>query len=155
MIDNISPEQYRAELSYMNHEIAQLREEAQRRDTLNKYNPFDNPTEYPDYSGDYSKILPQVTEQGCKIPISPNGKEKKAIRKYYNIAGLCVILSSIASTLIMLIFIAISNGILKFSNPDADYSIISAYESSTSISMALNLITFLICNCGFAFLGHR
>lgn len=153
MIDNISPEQYRAELSYMNHEIAQLREEAQRRDTLNKYNPFDNPTEYPDYSGDYSKILPQVTEQGCKIPISPNGKEKKAIRKYYNIAGLCVILSSIASTLIMLIFIAISNGILKFSNPDADYSIISAYESSTSISMALNLITFLICNCGFAFLG--
>ena len=79
MIDNISPEQYRAELSYMNHEIAQLREEAQRRDTLNKYNPFDNPTEYPDYSGDYSKILPQVTEQGCKIPISPNGKGNKKV----------------------------------------------------------------------------
>ena len=67
MSDNITPQQYRAEMAYMNHEVANLKAQVQERDRIDPYNPFDNPTEYHHYNGDYSKISPLINETGYKI----------------------------------------------------------------------------------------
>lgn len=55
---------------------------------LDRFNVFGNQTENRNYNSDYRKIVPQISCPGCEIPEKPANHEKKAIRKYYNSAGL-------------------------------------------------------------------
>ena len=158
MAENISPEQYRAELTYMNHEIAALKSELEKKKKIDKFNPFDNPTEFRDYreeSGDYSKILPQIEEPDFEIPLAPGHMERKALRKSYNIAGVCVVLSDIVSMLLYTAITYIIVGAIMLINPNTDSSAISEYMESTSLTYGANALSFLLCNVGFAFLGLK
>ncbi len=83
-----SPEEYQAQIAMLSHEIYELNKqldqknaEIQQGQLPDKFNPFDNPTEYHDYNGDYSDIVPQIEIPGCKIPVEPCKAEKKRIRR--------------------------------------------------------------------------
>ncbi|MCI1268398.1 MAG: CPBP family intramembrane metalloprotease [Ruminococcus sp.] len=155
MVDDITPEYYRAEIASLHQEVSELKKLNQQQITLDPMNPFGNKTQYTDFSGDYSEIVPQVKTPGCIIPVEPNTAEKHSVRHFYNIAGLMVILHEVAVNAFMIIFMLIASGVLQFRNIGIDAVSLSNYQSNSSISMGINLIGFLICNVGFALLGLR
>lgn len=157
-----SPEEYQAEISMLSHEIYELNRQldSKNEEILNgqlpdKYNPFDNPTEYPDYNGDYSDIVPQIEIPGCKIPVEPCRVEKKRIRRFYSIGGMCILfhwisaaaLSTAATSLILII--------LGFMHPDVPSSVLNDYIYETSIVTAITAIAYLICNTLYSFVGLK
>lgn len=159
MSENISPEQYRSEISALNHEIYTLRRRLDERGiseySTNRYDPFNNPTEYHDYADDYTKILPQTAQGAFEIPLEPRQTERKRIKKFYAIAGGCMlahfVLSDYFATALMTILFAIISNL----NPDADYTIIKEYLRSSSIIAGLTLIVYTVTNLGFASLGIK
>lgn len=155
MSDNITPQQYRAEMAYMNHEVANLKAQVQERDRIDPYNPFDNPTEYHHYNGDYSKISPLINETGYKIPLEPMKSEKRGIRHYYNIAGFSLLISEILTIALFYALIYIFSGVIMFLNPKADLIAIDDYMRSGSIYMGINMFIFLLCNVGISLLGLK
>ena len=158
MSENISPEQYRAELTYMNHEIAALKDELEKKKHIDKFDAFGNVTEFRDYrepSGDYSKILPQIEEPGFEIPLVPGHMERKALRKNFNVAGICVILSDLVSMGLYTAITFIIIGAIMLVNPNTDRSAIARYMNETSLTYVANALSFMTCNIGFAFLGLK
>ncbi|MBE6859804.1 MAG: CPBP family intramembrane metalloprotease [Ruminococcus sp.] len=155
MSENITPQQYRAELSNMNHEVAQLKAQVIESQTIDKYNPFDNPTEYHHYNDDYSKISPEINEIGYKIPLSPPRSEKRGIKHYYNVAGLCLVLSEILTILLFYALTYIISGVLLFANRSANIEAVENYMKSTSIYMGINMLIFMLANVGLAWFGLK
>lgn len=162
MSENITPEEYRSEISMLNHEIyllqkqlEQQKEEQRRGSIADPYNPFDNPTDHPDYSGDYSDIVPQIVVPGCKIPVDPGKNEKKRIRKFYNIGSACMIFQFILTMLIAQVLSTVAMVALQFINPDASYDALSDYASGTAITTAITVIAYLITNVLFTFVGLK
>lgn len=162
MADNITPEEYRAEISMLNHEIYELQTlldqkqaEQERGSIPDKNNPFDNPTDYPDYSGDYSAIVPGFETPGFRLPVEPGSSEKRKLRRFYTIGGtsmLChfaalVVLSQAAVALIMLI--------LQLKNPDRSYSELYSYAYGSSIIVAVSALSYLAVNIIFSFMGLK
>ncbi|MDE5860998.1 MAG: hypothetical protein K2H28_02280, partial [Ruminococcus sp.] len=86
----MNEEYYRAEISLLNKEIYRLNRkiaEEQKNKSPDKMNPFDNPTEYPEFSGDYSDIMPELDAPDCKIPLEPELAERRKIRRFYSVGG--------------------------------------------------------------------
>ncbi len=162
MAENITPEEYRQEISMLNHEVYLLRKQLEQEREEQRLgmiadpcNPFDNPTEYRDYSGNYSDIVPQIVVPGCKIPVKPGKNEAKHIRRFYNIGGTCMIGHLLS---VFIIAQVLSIGItlaLQFINPDASYTSLSDYTLNSSITTSVTVIAYLVVNVLFTFIGLK
>lgn len=162
MSDNITSEQYRAEISMLNHEIydltKQLEEEKNKEiqgSIIDKHDPFDNPTEYHDYNGDYTEIVPQAAVPGCKIPVEPNNGERKRLRRFYTIGGTSMLCHFLATNLISAILIGIVMLILQFKHPDVSYAELYKYAYGSAIIISIIAFTYLTANIGFAAMGMK
>ncbi len=126
-------------------------------------NPFCNPTQESDYSPDYAEIVPQIRMAGCRLPYMPSSREKKSIRRYYNIAGLLAFFDfAFAAFLASAIFLVatfvlqvIDSYALKGQLPENYASIAQQYLSDSSVEMASNLLGFFISNVTVFFLGCK
>ncbi len=126
-------------------------------------NPFCNPTQEADYSPDYAEIVPQIRIAGCRLPYIPSSREKKSIRKYYNLAGLLAFLDfalaaflasaiSLGATVILQL---VDRFALNGQLPENYNNIAQQYLNDSSIMMAANLLGFLISNVTVFFLGCK
>lgn len=162
MSEILTPEQYRTEISMLNHEVYELTKQLEERETeevkgsiIDKYNPFDNPTEYPDYSGDYTEIVPQIAIPGCRIPVEPNRGEKKRLRRFYTIGGTSLLCHFLATNILATALVALVMFILQFKNPDASYSDLYSFASSSAIMISISTIVYLLSNVGFTLMGLK
>ncbi len=97
------------------------------------------------------------------MPYMPSSREKKSIRRYYNIAGLLAFFDfSFASLLASLIYMAamlvlqLIDGLTLNGNLPENYSSIAQqYLSDSSVEMAANLLGFFISNVTVFFLGCK
>ncbi|SEH56162.1 hypothetical protein SAMN02910265_01457 [Ruminococcus flavefaciens] len=152
----------RAQFAALNHEIYNLTKqlEAKEREYLEStktdaYDPFKNPTEFRWYRDDYSEILPWITMPEFAVSFEPAKVEKSAIRRFYNIGGFTLVFQFFGSNLIVYGLIFLIKYILGAVNPDASAGAISHYMNNTSIFPAINMLTYLTANVGFAFLGLK
>lgn len=154
----MNEEYYRAEISLLNNEIYRLNRkiaEEQKNKVPDKMNPFDNPTEYPEFSGDYSDIMPELDAPDCKIPLEPELVERRKIRRFYSVGGWCVLGQFFISNLLTYAIIYILRMIIGSMNGDADVDTIFSYIEGSSIFAGINTIAFMISNIGFAFMGMK
>ena len=160
--EKLNTEHYRSEIAMLNHEIYTLtkkleekekeREAAVRHD---RFDPFDNPTEYKGFSGDYSKVLPEIENPDFRVPLYPEAEERRNLRRYYSIGGLCTFLQFALTDIAMIILTTLMTTILSDKNPGAGTEAITSYMRSGSILAGLNLLIFLLFNVGLAFLGLK
>lgn len=131
---------------------------------IDPYNPFENPMENTDYNQDYSQIVPQISEENCRIPLIPGRAEKKSIRKYYNIAGVILLLFSLISNFLpaimeMIVYIFIKNADtvnnIDTSSYSYYYNTMTYIADGSSIEAAILLIVHLIFNVAIALLGLK
>lgn len=149
---------YRAEISSLNREIRRLNRqiESDRQNRLpDKMNPFDNPTDYPDFSGDYSDIMPELDAPECSIPLEPEITERRKIKRFYAIGGWSVLGHFILSNILIQICIFVLETVLKSENHGISKEIINSYIDSSSIFAALLMLVFMISNIVFAFAGLK
>lgn len=149
---------YRAEISFLNREIRRLNRqiESDRQNRLpDKMNPFDNPTEYPEFSGDYSDIMPELDAPECSIPLEPEIAERRKIKRFYAIGGWAVLGHFVLSNILSLICVFVLRTILKSENHGISKEIIDSYINSSSIFAAFNMLIFMISNIVFAFAGLK
>jgi len=154
----MSEEYYRAEISSLNREIRRLNRqiESDRQSRLpDKMNPFDNPTEYPEFSGDYSDIMPELDGLECNIPLEPEDTERRKIKRFYAIGGWALLGQFILNNVLTMLAIYIIKMIISSRNSGTDTSIIEDYMSSSSILAGINMLSFVIANIFFAFIGLR
>ncbi len=154
----MSEEYYRAEISSLNREIRRLNRqiEVDRQSRLpDKLNPFDNPTEYPEFSGDYSDIMPELDGLECNIPLEPDDTERRKIKRFYAIGGWALLGQFILSSILAKSAIYIIKMIISSRNSGTDASIIEDYMSSSSIRSGIDMLSFVIANIFFAFIGLR
>lgn len=154
-------EQFKAQAAELRAAVAEL----QRRDeqTIDPQNPFENETEFRDYNQNYADIVPQIQIPGCRIPLKPNSRERRQIRKYYSITGLCLTGHMLLSNLLAILITALFCGIQTLLDRSAcggelpaNYDmLLDEYFWSSSSATALNVIVFLVCNAGFAILGCK
>jgi|GEM_PF-130348 len=149
------PEVYEAEIAALNKKISDLKEHIDKKNTLDPQNPFENPAEYHHYNSDYTKIVPQVAFPGCKIPIEPNLTERKKIRRFYNIAGINLILSLFVGGILMQVLYTVAKHITAAMNPDATPDTILNYLNGSSLLVAVNMVGFLFCHMFFGWLGLK
>lgn len=134
--------------------------------TIKPENPFDNPTEFESYNGDYSEIVPQISIEGCEIPYKPSKEEKSGIRHFYNIGGgivilhfgLVMVISSILTVAVMIIMMIAGGFDLTDYKTLFTETIqkISVYISNSgSIIMGINLISYLAANLIVFFIGSK
>ena len=162
MADNITAEEYRAEISMLNHEIYELQKKLDQKEmekiedsAINPYDPFNNPTDYPDFSGDYREILPQASQPGCQIPLSPGRSERIRLRKYYSIGGTLMLVHLAVSMLLGLGLLALIMLFLQLKNPEASYGSLSEYAKRSSLTVAVNTIAYLAANVGVVIIGLK
>lgn len=151
-------EYYRAEISALNNEIRRLNRqiETDRQSRLpDKFNPFGNPTDYTDFSGDYSDILPELDAPDCKISLEPEDTERRKIKRFYAIGGWALLAQFIFSNIIALLASYIIENIISSRNSGVDTGIINDYMNSSSILAGINMISFVIANVCFAFMGLK
>ncbi|MCM1314683.1 MAG: CPBP family intramembrane metalloprotease [Prevotella sp.] len=154
----MNEEYYKAEISFLNSEIYRLNrqiEEERKKKSPDKMNPFDNPTEYPEFSGDYSDIMPELDAPDCTIPLEPELTERRKIRRFYSVGGWCVLGQFFISNLLTYAIVYILRMIISSMNDGADMETISIYMESSSIFAAVNMLVFLIANVGIAFMGMK
>ena len=162
MSENISPEQYRAEIAELNQEIFRLSrrlEEQEKQSALEsqprRQDPFLNPTEYHDSRDDYSKILPRITEPGCVVPLDPDREERRRLKRCYAVGGGCMLAHFIVSDYLASAILTVVMVIIKKMNPDADVNAIKQYVRASSILAGLTMLVYLLTNVGFASLGMK
>lgn len=152
----MSEEYYRAEISSLNREIRRLNrqiEEDRQSRLPDKLNPFDNPTEYPDFSGDYSDIMPELDGLECTVPLEPEDSERRKVKRFYSIGGWALLGQFLVSNIIAKIAVYIIRMVIKSGNSGVNSETISNYISSSSILAGINMLSFVIANIGFAFMG--
>lgn len=116
---------------------------------LNDSNPFNNPTEYPDFNGNYS----DVTQD--EIQLEPDFLEYRKLKRLYSIGGWAVLGQFLVSNFLGIVIMYIIKNILRSMNTGADSGLISDYMSSSSIVAAINMLIYLVSNVGFAFFGMK
>ncbi|MDE6832957.1 MAG: CPBP family intramembrane metalloprotease [Ruminococcus sp.] len=154
----MNEEYYRAEISLLNSEIYRLNRqiaEEHKNKSPDKMNPFDNPTEYPEFSGDYSDIMPELDAPDCNIPLDPELTERRKIRRFYSIGGWCLLGQFLISNLLTYVIIYVLRMIISSINTGADIETIFIYMESSSIFASINMLAFMITNISFAFMGMR
>lgn len=162
MPDLISQEQHRAEVTALNHEIYRLTkqiEETERdrvkKSAIDPQDPFNNPTEYHSYNGDYTEILPQITIPEYHIDLNPCYEERKRIKRYYSAGGWCAILQFILSIFAGTAAIRLIMKIFAELYPNADSVSIYTYIKASSILIGLNMLIYIFSNVGIGFLGIK
>lgn len=160
--ERLTPEHYRAEIAMLNKEIESLNQKLQQKETerekpakYDRFDPFRNQTEYKGFSGDYSKVLPEIESPECRLPLYPETQERRNLRRFYSIGGICVLLQFALSDIAMQLLSALMASIISSMNPGAGSEAIFSYLKSGSIAAGLNTLIFLIMNVGFAFLGIK
>lgn len=149
---------YNSEIYSLNREIHRLNkqlEEEKKRYIPDKLDPFDNPTEYTEFSGDYSDIMPEIENPECEILLEPDNLEYRKIKRFYSIGGWAVLGQFLISNFLGIAIVRIIKLILLSINSGASSDIISDYINSSSILAGINMISFMIANVGFAFLGLK
>ncbi len=162
MPENISPEQYRAEIAELNHEVFRLSrqlEEQEKQSVIDamprRKDPFLNPTEYHESRDDYSKILPRITEPGCVVPLDPDKEERRRLKRCYAIGGGCMLAHFIVSDYVASALLTVIMVIIKKFNPDADAQVISQYVKASSILAGITMIVYVLANVGFGAVGMK
>lgn len=152
----------RAKIAALSHEVYRLSQklEEQKQRHINeampdKYDPFDNPTEYKGFSSDYSKIQPGISEPGFSIPLAPDYTERKALKRFYGIGGWCMIFQFIASNGLGWLLVQLVVSLMILFNPDSERSAISEYIRGSSMLVSINMIVYIICNVLVAFIGMK
>ena len=154
----MNEEYYRAEISSLNYEIYRLNRQIadeHKNKSPDKMNPFDNPTEYPEFSGDYSDIMPEIDAPECKIPLEPELTERRKIKRFYSVGGWCVLGQFFISSLLSSVIFYVLRAVILSMNPDVDIMTVLTYIESSSIFASINMLAFIISNVGFAFLGLK
>ncbi len=167
MDEFISADEHRARVSEYVQEICALKDTIAEKDKqLNKKNkellknitaakddPFDNPTDYKDYCGDYSEIQSRLGEVGYKIPVEINNVEFKNLKRQYSIGGWCMIFQFVVSVVLSLF---LTKGIeFLIGSIHGEEAGVYDYMYGSSILVAVNMIIFLICNVSFTFIGLK
>lgn len=162
MPDFSNTDNNRAEVAMLSHEVYRLTkklEEQERRHVAeampDKYDPFNNPTEYKGFSGDYSKILPRIEEPAYDIPLEPDYTERKGLRKFYSIGGWCMIFQFIAVMGGSILLMGLMLSLLSIFNPGADRVQLMDYVKGSSILVSLNMLLYLVFNVLNAFIGMK
>ena len=152
----------RSEVAALSHEVyrltKQLEEQEQRHISEampDKYDPFDNPTDYKGFCGDYSKILPRITEAGYEIPLEPDFNERKNLKRSYRISGWMMILQLALSSALGYGIIHLILYVMALMNPSADYSAVVDYVRGSSILVSVNMMVYIICNVSIGALGMK
>ncbi|MDE6849675.1 MAG: CPBP family intramembrane metalloprotease [Ruminococcus sp.] len=154
----MNEEYYRAEISSLNCEIRRLNrqiETERQKEMPDKLNPFDNPTDYPDFSGDYSDIMPKLDAPDCIVPLDPAPEEHRKIKRFYSIGGWCIMGHFFLSSILTWIAMLVLEMVLKFQNSGAGENLINSYMKSSSILAGLNMLVFMLSNVLFAFIGLK
>lgn len=154
----MNEEYYRAEISSLNREIRRLNrqiETERQKEMPDKLNPFDNPTDYPEFSGDYSDIMPELDAPDCIVPLDPAPDERRKIKRFYSIGGWCVMGHFFVSNILMWIVGLVLEIVLKSQNSGAGEDLIHSYMNSSSIFAGMNMLVFMISNILFAFIGLK
>ncbi len=165
MDEFINADEHRAEVSGYVREICGLKETIAEKDrqlnnknrellksvTSDKKNPFDNPTDYKKFSGNYAEIQPRLGEPGYKIPMEIDEVEFRNLRRQYSIGGWCVIFHFIAS-IIMSVFLnlGIKSVITIIHGEETG---VADYMYGSSILVGINMLVFLFCNIIVAKIG--
>ena len=152
----------RSEIAALSHEVyrltKQLEEQEQRHLSEampDKYDPFDNPTDYKGFCGDYSKILPRITEVGYEIPLEPDFNERKNLKRSYRISGWMMILQLVLSSALGYGIIHLILYVMALMNPGADHSAVVDYVRGSSILVSVNMMVYIICNVSIGALGMK
>ena len=152
----------RSEIAALSHEVyrltKQLEEQEQRRvaEALpDKYDPFDNPTEYKGFCGDYSKILPRITETGYEIPLEPDYSERRALKRSYRRGGWLMIFQYVFSNGLGYLLVQLVLTLMLAVNPDAGSAAITEYVRGSSILVSINMMVYILCNVGIAVIGMK
>ncbi len=153
--DYIEQDEYRSQIASLNNEIRYLREKIRQKEHIDKFNAFDNPTEYKGFSGNYAKIQPLVESEGYELPLEPKYEERRSLKRFYSAGGWCIILQFALSTGMAWLLIGLIANLLKFMNPDANIFVLQQYMQSSSIFVSLNMLVYLVCNVLFAFIGMK
>ena len=160
--ERLTPEHYRAEIAMLNREIESLNQKLEQKENEcikpakhDRFDPFNNPTEYKGFSGDYSKVLPEIESPECRLPLYPETQERRNLRKYYSIGGICTLVQFGLSDIAMVLLTSLFASIIAGKNPGAGSEAIFSYLKSGSIITGLNTLIFLVCNVGLAFLGLK
>lgn len=154
----MTEEYYRAEISFLNNEVYRLNrqiEEEKKKKSPDKMNPFDNPTEYPEFSGDYSDIMPELDAPDFTVSLEPELTERRKIKRFYSVGGWCILGQFFISNLLSNLIIYILRMVISSMNAGADALTIFSYMESSSIFASINMLAFIISNVGFAFLGMK
>lgn len=147
---------YRAEISSLNREIYRLNrqiDKERKKDIPDKLNPFDNPTEYPEFSGDYSDIMPELDGVKCTIPLEPESAEHRKIKRFYSIGGWALLGQFFVSNVFARLAVYIVGMVISSLNSGVDTDIIEDYMNSSSIIAGIEMLSFVIANICFAFMG--
>lgn len=159
MTENNSPGN-QAEIAALNHEIYRLNciidenaRKQQEESAIDCGSPFGNPTEYKDYSGDYSVILPEIKQEGFSIPLDPEFNERRRIKFFYALGGGCAFLRFVLADWLASLLLILISRVLVSMNPDADGATILSYIKGSAIFASVNLIVFLIANVVVALVG--
>ncbi|MBO7474565.1 MAG: CPBP family intramembrane metalloprotease [Ruminococcus sp.] len=161
-IDINEPQSYSAEYAALNHEVYDLTRRLEEKDKeyknstkIDLHDPFRNPTEFKWYRDDYSEILPWATMPEFSISFEPAKVEKSAIRRFYNIGGFTALFHFFASSVFALTLMLVVKWVLIKLNPDAASGAVTHYMRKSSILAAVNLVTYLFANVGFALIGLK
>lgn len=125
-------------------------------------NPFQNPTEEPDYAPPYTDILPEITMPGARLPLIPSAAEKHSLRKYFNLTFLALLfafftMATVHAALSMLIpqLLRIVDMQRLGELPENYSRIVEQYMTDSGISMAITLLSFFIGNLAGFWAGCR
>ncbi len=165
----INAEEHRAEISEMIHEICTLKNDIQEKDkqlneknkellkniTATPENPFDNPTDYKGYSGEYKSIQPRLGEPGYKIPVAIEKTEYKKLKRQYSIGSWCIILHFVLAYVISFLLMGGVELLIGIASGNKDSDLIYNFMYGSSVLMGINMIVFLIANILCASLGLK
>lgn len=153
-------EDYKAQAAELRAAVAELR----RRDeqTIDPQNPFENETEFHDYSQPYTDIVPQIVIPGCYIPMRPNARETGRIRRYCSIVGCVLLAHMFLSTALAMLFQLLYSSLQTVMDksggnilPDNYDILLDDYFWASSSSVAMNILVFMLCNAGLAIFGCK
>ncbi|MBO5163634.1 MAG: CPBP family intramembrane metalloprotease [Ruminococcus sp.] len=162
MDEIINPDEHSAEVAALQHEIYRLNRELDQKNseiiktlTADKDSPFENPTDYKDYSGSYANVQPRLGEPGYKLPLDPDPPERRNLRRFYSIGGWCMIFQFGLSFLASVGLVNAIQLIMRFLHPETDGLALYNYLYGSSVLVALNMVIYLICNVTFTFVGMK
>ncbi|MDE5584386.1 MAG: CPBP family intramembrane metalloprotease [Ruminococcus sp.] len=154
----MNEELYRAEIYSLSREIQRLNrqiDEGIKKNAPDKLNPFENPTDYPDFSGDYSDIMPEINAPDCIVPLDPAPMEKHRLKRFYSVGGWCVLAQFVLSNILMYVLMVVIRMIIQSESNGVNVNTIYYYMESTSVFAGLNMLIYMFANIGFGFLGLK